>query len=1551
MELVNDMYEGVNCEYGLNPYVNSHINVLNPCFLSLVSLLEASLFIVVGIIQLRSLYVEDKVPENFKLNTSYKSVSLKHKLHIGNVFLQILLVFIQLFISINQPTPRMTQWNFIANFVYVSLVNLPTVYISYFKSTCAIGNSLIYYFLSTLSLGFCVIQRWAYYPNKDFNVLHGGLAATLEILSLINGFIIFIYELCWYQPSNELIAYFEEKKMFLSVNIFSGVTFTWMNDLIMKTYKLKKIDDPHNMSVPTCSLTVREATEKLQKNWEIQKWKDDNSLSKAILYSFGGTICIAIFLEIIKNLLSVIQPQLLRWFILTFSENQENGLPPINGVFLSLALFLVNFLSTVLSNQSLITIFDAGSHIRAGLMSMIYEKALRLSIHSREQKSVGDILNLMSVDVFRIQKFFENSDTMIGAPIQLVVVLISLYFLLGRAMIGGLITMAIMIPINSYLSKKVKTLYKTQMKYKDMRIKTITEILNSIKSIKFYGWEEPMLDRLHYVRNSLELKNFKKISIISNFILFAWNCVPIMVTCSTFAIFSIISDIPLSPQIVFPSLTLFNLLTNCIYSIPTTIVSFIETGVSLNRLRDFLLLEELDDSFIQKQNLPNDDTPVVEINNATFLWESPKNLKESQTYDEESAITSTRIALKNLDYFEAKKGQLTCIVGRVGSGKSTFLSALLGQLPCISGSLDKVPPKLIFRAKSVAFCPQQPWIMNTTLKENIVFGHKWDESFYNATVKACELLPDLEILPDNDETLVGEKGISLSGGQKARLSLARAVYSRSDVYLFDDILSAVDSHVSKNLITQVLDNKTGLLRNKTVILATNAIQVLKHSDNIYALKHGRIVEKGSYKDIKTRNSDSVLKNLIEEFDSTAYKSESNMSNELKTDTDNKSISSETSNSASENILAIDNLKSSDSLNEDSVANQLCSRKASIATFKPQKIVNIKKDSNKTSQQEESRAEGRVKMSIYLTYIKACGVFGVCLFFIFMILSKIFELCDGFWLKYWSESNEKTGSNEYIWMYVGIYALIGIGSAGLKVLKSIVMLMYCSVRASQKLHDAMAFSILRSPMSFFETTPLGRIINRFSTDINAIDEGLQNIFSFFFNSLLSYVVTVILIGFNIPWFFVFNLGLLAIYYYYQVHFMVLSRELKRLVSISNSPIMSLLSESLNGHSVLNAYNQLERFKFLNYENIQFSINCMFIFRSINRWLSIRLQTIGSLIVLATAFMSLNTLRTNKAMTSGMVGLLMSYALDVTDSLMWIIRMAVRIEINIVSVERIVEYCDLIPEAPSIIESNRPKNWPLIGSIEFNNYSTKYRDNLDPVLKDITVSIKPKEKIGIVGRTGAGKSTLTLSLFRLLEAATGSIIIDGIDISKIGLSDLRRNLAIIPQDAQAFEGTIRANLDPFNQHTDEEIWKVLELSHLRPHIEKIARATDNETQYENNTRDLLRTRISENGNNLSVGQKQLLCLSRALLNKSKILVLDEATAAVDMETDKIIQKTIRTAFKDRTILTIAHRIDTVLDSDKIMVLDKGELKEFDSPSNLLANSSTIFYSLCEKGGYLK
>ncbi|CAL9735628.1 bile pigment transporter 1 [Monosporozyma servazzii] len=1524
-----------SCPYGFSPYIDNKTNALNPCFLALIYGLQGAIFIFLGVIQFFALIRSKHIPiTNRSSLLKFRSISSKHIIHLSTLSLQFVIISCQLALCDNS---KITKIAIITNIIFVVFISFPTQYIAYFYSICSMGSQMFYYLFQIIFTCYHLGQKYFHYPDEQFNLTKGEYSTMFELFYLANSLNILIYLSNSFEPSSELREYYECNHLYPTNHIFSNLFFTWMNQFIVETYRNKSIKDPNNLPLPPVDINIVDTTKVLQKNWEQQKWDNSNSLLYAIWNTFWYKMLIAISFETLNDLLTVIQPQFLRYLIMGFNPD-ETSFPAINGLFMAIFIFLTNILSTLLNNQFYITIFQVGLGIRGSMAALIYQKTLRLTSASKDEFSTGDILNYVAVDVIRLQSFFENAQSIIGAPIQIVVVLFSLYMLLGNAILAGIIPMVIMIPVNSLLSRRVKALSMLKMKYNDSRVKATNEVLSSIKSVKLYSWEEPMIKRLNHIRNDLELENLKKIGITSNLMYLAWGCVPILVTCSTFAVYAIFNDDPLSPELIFPSLSLLVILNGAISSIPQIINSIITTKVSMDRVQKFLSSEDLDTSFIEytehlsstKNNEGN--VPVVEIINATFLWKLPHNNEDKTTHaDQEASIGTTQVALKNIDYLQATKGKMTCVIGTVGSGKSTLLKAILGELPCISGSQSHIPPKVIIRGDSIAYCPQEAWIMNDSVKNNILFGHKFDEIYYKLTLEACQLYADLKTLPNSDETLVGEKGITLSGGQKARVSLARAIYARADIYLLDDILSAVDAGVRRKIIELVFDQDNGLLKNKTVILTTNAISVLQHSERIYALENGHIVEEGSYKSALCDDGTTpILENLIREF------------------------GSNTTNSTTPSIRAKSSIVHlEEDLDEESVQefieHEISSRKASLATLKPELFMKKVNPGDKSGQNEEKSQVGHVKMSVYISYAKACGIIGVVVFFIFTLFARLLDLTQTFWLKYWSEKNQAAGKNENVLQFIGVYALIGLSTVSFNTSRTIILLLYSSIRASKKLYGTMSVAVIYSPMEFFNTTPLGRVVNRFSTDMDMVDTSLHHILMAFFQSIMSCFVTIVLVGVSLPFFLVLTSILAIFYIYYQRLFIVQSRELKRLTSTSYSPVVALIGETITGLPVIKAYQHYALFTFKNNDKVQFNINCLFNYRSTNRWLSIRLQTIGAITIFSTALLALLTLRTASPLSAGMVGLLMNYVLQITSSLTWIVRSSVLLENGVISVERILEYADLPKEGTLTVEDYRPDaNWPKDGSIEFRDYSTRYREELDPVLKHISFKVKPSEKIGIVGRTGAGKSSLTLALFRLLEPITGTIVIDGMDITKMGLHDLRSHIAIIPQDAHAFEGTVRSNLDPFDRFTNDELFEAIRLAHLEPHLEKMMHSSNDHETYKDGYLNLT---IKENGSNLSVGQRQLICLARALLNKSKILILDEATAAVDVETDSIIQETIRSEFKDRTILTIAHRLDTVMDSDKILVMDEGQIKEFDAPARLLSNKDGIFYQLYEKSGYTK
>lgn len=1424
------------------------------------------------------------------------------------VALQFLFLAWAAFKSINLP-----QSDIAANSQYLltafSLVSIFALhYVEYYRSKVSNTIILFYWLLSTIG-----------YSAKTLNFLirhsyEGSwpLGHTIFVLTLfqsINAFLVLLLEalpkkhLMPYQVISERVSRRKENP-YDSANIFSKISFSWMTNLMRTGYQ-KYLVETDLYKLPE-SFGSSELSDKFTHNWQEQlKSRSKPSLTLTLWVTFGSKLLIAAAFKFGFDILAFTQPQLLRILIKFVTRvNEGRGLasirvvftpefPIIRGFMISIAMFMVSFIQTSILHQYFLNSFNTGMNIKSALTSVIYKKALVLSNEAADMSSTGDIVNLMSVDVQRLQDLTQWCHMIWSGPFQILLCLTSLYKLLGKSMWVGVVILVIMMPINSLLMRIQKKLQKMQMKNKDERSRLVSEILNNIKSLKLYSWEAPYKKKLEHVRNDKELKNLTKMGVYMAMTSFQFNIVPFLVSCSTFAVFVYTEKKPLTTDLVFPALTLFNLLSFPLNVVPMVLTAFIEASVSITRLTSFLMNEELQKDAVH--HLPKvenaSDVAIKLADDATFLW------KRKPQY---------RVALKNIN-LEVKKGELACIVGKVGSGKSALIQSLLGDLYRVKGSAAV--------HGRIAYVSQVPWIMNGTVKDNILFGHKYDPHFYDLTIKACALTIDLGILPDGDETMVGEKGISLSGGQKARLSLARATYARADTYLLDDPLAAVDEHVAKHLIEHIL-GPHGLLKSKTKLLATNKISVLSVADSVTLVENGEIIQHGSYDEV-SMDSSSPLAKLVKEYGN------KNNSGDVTKSSSSVSVPSVPVKDELECLKKINNIDF-----DSECAESL--RRASDAT-----LVSIDFDNDENSATREHREQGKVKWKIYWEYAKACNPRNVFIFLLFIVLSMFLSVMGNVWLKHWSDINSKYGSNPHVGRYLGIYLALGVSSALSTLIQTVILWVFCTIRGSRQLHAAMTNSVLRAPMVFFETTPIGRILNRFSNDIYKVDELLGRTFSQFFVNVTKVSFTLIVICFTTWQFTFFILPLGWLYIYYQQYYLRTSRELRRLDSVTKSPIYAHFQESLGGLTTIRGYNQQERFVHINQARIDNNMSAYYPSVNANRWLAFRLEFIGTIIIFGAASLSILKLKVG-TLTSGEIGLSMSYALQITQSLNWIVRMTVEVETNIVSVERIKEYSEIKSEAPLVLEGHRPpEEWPAKGDIKFEHYSTRYRPELNLVLKDINLHINPCEKIGIVGRTGAGKSSLTLALFRMIEAAEGRIVVDGVPINEIGLYDLRHKLSIIPQDSQVFEGTVRDNIDPTNLYTDEQIWRVLELSHLKDHVLSMGD-------------DGLMTYLNEGGSNFSVGQRQLMCLARALLIPSKVLVLDEATAAVDVETDRLLQDTIRTAFKDRTILTIAHRLNTIMDSDRILVLDAGNVREFDTPANLLADRESLFFSLCNDAG---
>ncbi|XP_029376380.1 ATP-binding cassette sub-family C member 2 isoform X2 [Echeneis naucrates] len=1265
----------------------------------------------------------------------------------------------------------------------------------------------------------------------------------------------------------------------LSSGLGKGVS----QDVLMMEEKGKKEDG-------------KEKKKKKDKKEEEQNYPN-SWLITTIYKTFKGVLIESAIFKLLQDLLAFVSPQLLKLMV---SFTQDKSRHTWEGYLYAVLLFSVAILQSLFLQQYFQRCFVLGMKVRTAIMAAVYKKALLVSNDTRKESTVGETVNLMSADAQRFNDVTNFIHLLWSCPLQIILSIAFLWLELGPSVLAGLAVMVLMVPVNGLLATKARKIQIENMKYKDKRLKIINEILNGIKILKLYAWEPSFQTQVESIRGQ-ELKVMKTFAYLTSVSTFIFSCAPALVSLATFAVFvGVSSENVLTAEKAFTSISLFNILRFPLAMLPMLIAAIVQTTVSRKRLEKFLGGDDLENDLVQHD--PSFNT-AISIRDGSFAWE-----REAEPL------------LKDLT-LDIKPGRLVAVVGAVGSGKSSLISALLGEMHSSKG--------LINIQGSLAFVPQQAWIQNATLRDNILFGSLHEERRLQEVIQACALAPDLELLAAGDLTEIGEKGINLSGGQKQRVSLARAVYSQADIYLLDDPLSAVDSHVGKHLFDKVI-GPNGLLRYKTRILVTHSVSFLPYVDEIVVLKDGVVSEVGTYKSLQTsRGAFSEVLNL--------YAGEQN----------NRSHSESDGCQDTTEIELIPEREDTqpDSPLEDTISVTL-KRESSLRRSQRNGSVRLRKNSSlrkakddgesKKGQrliEKETMETGRVKFSVYLQYLRAMGWGYSVMVFVVYFIQNIAFIGQNLWLSDWTNDAVDFQNMTYPTSKrdtrVGVFGALGVAQ-GLFVFLGTLLLANASVDASRIMHSELLNNILRVPMLFFDTTPIGRVVNRFAKDIFTIDEAIPQSFRSWIMCLLGVLGTLFVICLATPFFTIIIIPLALIYYFVQRFYIATSRQLRRLDSVSRSPIYSHFGETVSGLSVIRAYNHQERFLKHNEITIDENLKNVYPWIVSNRWLAIRLEFLGNLVVF---FAALFAVVSRNSLNSGLVGLSISYALNVTQTLNWLVRMTSELETNIVAVERVSEYTKLENEAKWITDTRLPKNWPEEGRLQFEDYKVRYRPGLDLVLHGITCDIGSTEKIGIVGRTGAGKSSLTNSLFRIVEAAEGRILLDNIDISTIGLHDLRNNLTIIPQDPVLFSGTLRMNLDPFDKFTDEDLWRVLELSHLKDYVAGLQEKLEHE--------------VTEGGENLSVGQRQLLCLARALLRKSRILILDEATAAVDLETDNLIQNTISKEFSHCTVLTIAHRLHSIMDNSRIMVLDAGKIVEFDTPSNLLEKKGH-FYAMAKDAG---
>uniref|UniRef100_A0A8D0A0X8 ATP-binding cassette, sub-family C (CFTR/MRP), member 2 n=1 Tax=Sander lucioperca TaxID=283035 RepID=A0A8D0A0X8_SANLU len=1234
---------------------------------------------------------------------------------------------------------------------------------------------------------------------------------------------------------------------------------------------------------------------KKKKDKKKEKDEHPNSwLIYTIYKTFKWILIESAFFKLLQDLLAFASPQLLKLMI---SFTQDKSRFVWEGYVYAVLLLVVAILQSLFLQQYFQRCFVLGMKVRTAIIAAVYKKALKVSNDTRKESTVGETVNLMSADAQRFNDVTNFIHLLWSCPLQIMLSIVFLWIELGPSVLAGLAVMVLMVPINGLLATKARKFQVKNMKFKDKRLKIMNEILNGIKILKLYAWEPSFQAQVEGIRGQ-ELKVMRKFAYLSSVSTFIFSCAPALVSLASFAVFVGVSPSNiLTAEKAFTSISLFNILRFPLAMLPMLIAAI--TAVSKKRLEKFLGGEDLESDVVRHD--PSFNT-AVSVRDGSFAWERDADVS-----------------------LDINPGRLVAVVGAVGSGKSSLMSALLGEMYNTNGFINI--------QGSLAFVPQQAWIQNATLRDNILFGSSHEERRFQEVIQACALAPDLELLPGGDLTEIGEKGINLSGGQKQRVSLARAVYSQSDIYLLDDPLSAVDSHVGKHLFDKVI-GPNGILKDKTRILVTHGMSFLPYVDEIVVLVDGVVSEVGSYKSLR------ASRGAFSEFLDTYAKEQSNRTY---SESGNYIIFLVIKFPHIVFLVYMHNIQEQ-YFNLSLSIFSSCFLMWSFLSFfssvrlrrndsirKPEHVSDLKKGQRLI--EKETMETGQVKFSMYIQYLRAMGWGYTVMVFLVYFIQNIAFIGQNLWLSNWTNDAVDYYNMTYPnWKRdtrVGVFGALGVAQ-GLFVFLGTLLLANASVNASRILHSKLINNILRVPMVFFDTTPIGRVVNRFAKDIFTVDEAIPQSFRSWLLCLLGVLGTLFVICLATPFFTILILPLALVYYFVQRFYVATSRQLRRLDSVSRSPIYSHFSETVLGLSVIRAYGHQERFLKHNEIIIDKNLKSVYPWIVSNRWLAIRLEFLGNLVVF---FSALFAVISRDSLDSGLVGLSISYSLNVTQTLNWLVRMTSELETNIVAVERVSEYTKLENEAKWITDTRPPEKWPEAGRLHFDNYKVRYRPGLDLVLHGITCDIKSTEKIGIVGRTGAGKSSLTNCLFRIIEAAEGRILIDDVDVSTIGLHDLRNRLTIIPQDPVLFSGTLRMNLDPFNKFSDEEIWRVLDLSYLKDYVAGLQEGLQHE--------------VAEGGENLSVGQRQLLCLARALLRKSRILILDEATAAVDLETDNLIQKTIRNEFSHCTVLTIAHRLHSIMDSSRVMVLNAGKIVEFDSPTNLLEKQGH-FYAMAKDAG---
>ncbi|XP_057517161.1 ABC transporter C family member 3-like isoform X2 [Amaranthus tricolor] len=1190
-------------------------------------------------------------------------------------------------------------------------------------------------------------------------------------------------------------------------------------------------------------------------------------LAKACFISAWKEIIWTAVLALIDTLARFVSPYLIDSFVQCLNGREEYK---YQGYVLAFIFCAATFLEVFIRRHWVFKMQQVGIRLRAVITVMLYNKTLTLPSYSTSQlegsqassASGGELINAVAVDAETIKAFAVYMHDTWLIFVQIVLALLILNKNLGLLATFGafLVTFSFMLS-NSFFIKWQEKFQKKLMESKDNRMKVTMETLKNMRVLKFQGWEMSFLSKILNLRN-VELQWLKKYLYSWVLLGFFYGVGPTFVALVTFGS-CIYMGSPLELGKILTALATFRVLQEPIFLLPDTISLLIQAKVSFGRIASHLSLDELHDDGLEKLPFCN-SYPAVEIVDGNFTWDH---------------ISSSAVAtLKNIN-LKISHGMKVGICGTLGSGKSSLLSCILGEMPRISGVVKLCGTK--------AYVSQSPWIQSGTIKENILFGKGMDSIRYEQVLEACCLKKDLEILSFGDQTVIGERGINLSGGQKQRIQIARALYHDVDIYIFDDPFSAVDAHTGSHLFKEVL---LGFLSGKTVIYVTHQVEFVNAADVIVVMNNGEIAQIGKYNDILVPGSAFIQlvgaqNAALCTLDSNKGKPVSDESPQHVEDSYNKSKSFVNGEADNEGVIGL-----------------------------PPAAQLVK---------EEEREKGSVGFSVYWKYITtAYGGALILLLILANILLQILQIGSTYWLA-WAAPSSKNDESVSGSTLMIVYGSLAIGICVCTVIVNMLVLA-TGYNTATNFFRKMLQSIFHAPMSFFDATPTGRILNRCSTDQSTLETRIAPLLGSLIFATIQLLGIIILMS-TVAWeVLVIFIPLIIASIWYQQYYMPLSRELSRLSSICEAPVIQYFSETISGMTTIRSFDHESRFQPTYMKIVDAYSRPEFHNAAAMKWLLLRLDVVSCITF---AFLLVLSIHFAEQIDPAIAGLAVTYGLTLNGILSGLIWCLCHCENKMISVERILQYMSIPSEAPLIIQGNRPDNsWPSHGEICFNNLQVRYAPHLPLVLHNITCTFPGGVKNGIVGRTGSGKSTLIQALFRIVEPTAGRILIDGLDISSFGLQDLRSRLSIIPQDPTMFQGTIRSNLDPLEQYTDDQIWDALDKCQLGDQVRKMHKKLDSP--------------VNENGENWSMGQRQLVCLGRVLLKKSKVLVLDEATASVDTATDNLIQQTLKHHFSHCTLIIIAHRITSVLDSDMVLLLSEGRIQEYDSRTRLLQNESSFF-----------